>query len=260
MAAQPALPLLYTELAEWFHLLTRPADYAEEAALFVKTIDAVLPVAAGGPRRTMLELGSGGGNNASHLKQTFELTLSDLSTAMLAVSRRLNPELEHAQGDMRTLRLGREFDAVFLHDAVAYMACEDDLRAALLTAAAHTRLGGICLVVPDFTRETFRAGTHAGGHNGEDVTPRQPGRALRYLEWTHAPSEGETSFVIDFAYLLKEADGTVKVFADRHVCGLFPRQTWLKLLQECGFQGRAVPFEHSEAVSGTEMFLGVRRR
>ena len=32
------------------------------------------------------------------------------------MSRSINPECEHVQGDMRTLRLGREFDAVFVHD------------------------------------------------------------------------------------------------------------------------------------------------
>ncbi len=33
-------------------------------------------------------------------------------------SRELNPDCEHVLGDMRTLRLGRTFDAVFVHDAV----------------------------------------------------------------------------------------------------------------------------------------------
>ena len=65
----------------------------------------------------MLELGSGGGNNASHLKAHFQLTLVDLSPAMLAVSRALNPECEHLQGDMRTVRLGRRFDAPTDHIA-----------------------------------------------------------------------------------------------------------------------------------------------
>ena len=76
----------------------------------------------------MLELGSGGGNNASHLKRRFQLTLVDRSPEMLAVSRRLNPECEHVEGDMRTVRLGRTFDAVFVHDAIAYITTEDDLR------------------------------------------------------------------------------------------------------------------------------------
>ena len=81
--------------------------------------------------REVLELGSGGGNNAVHLKAGFDLTLVDLSAEMVAVSQPLNPECDHVVGDMRTVRLGRTFDAVFVHDAVAYMLTEDDLRAAM---------------------------------------------------------------------------------------------------------------------------------
>ena len=53
-------------------------------------------------------------------EQRFTCTLSDLSPQMLSLSRTLNPGCEHVLGDMRTLRLGRTFDAVFVHDAVMY--------------------------------------------------------------------------------------------------------------------------------------------
>jgi ubiquinone/menaquinone biosynthesis C-methylase UbiE len=99
-----ARPRLYHELADWWHLLSAPEDYAEEAAYYTELlVDACRP-------RRVLELGSGGGNNASHMKRRFELTLVDRSPEMLAQSRELNPECEHVQGDMRSVRLGREFD------------------------------------------------------------------------------------------------------------------------------------------------------
>lgn len=108
------LPRLYTDLASWFHLLTAPEDYAEEAAFYQQCIlDA-----SAAPPRTLLELGSGGGNMASHYKRRFESTLVDPAPGMLDLSRRLNPECEHVERDMRTVRLGRLFDVVFVHDAV----------------------------------------------------------------------------------------------------------------------------------------------
>ncbi len=113
---------LYGDLAPWFHLLTAPEDYAGEAARFQALMLEEAPNA-----RTLLELGSGGGNNASHLKQRFACTLADLSPQMLTLSRELNPDCEHVLGDMRTLRLGRTFDVVFVHDAVAYMTTEEML-------------------------------------------------------------------------------------------------------------------------------------
>ena len=157
------LPRLYTDLANWFHLLTRPDDYVEEAAAYRNSLLGAVETRP----RTLLELGSGGGNNAFHLKRDFECTLSDLSPAMLEVSRSINPECAHVAGDMRTLRLGHEFDAVFVHDPVVYLTTEEDLRRAMETAFVHCRPGGVTLFAPDCVRETFVPTTDHGGHNGE---------------------------------------------------------------------------------------------
>src|SRR5689334_12465539 len=117
-------PKLYNELADWWPLMSAPADYAEEAGVY----SGMLIESGTSPIRKVLELGSGGGNNASHMKAHFDLTLVELSPGMIEVSRRLNPECEHQQGDMRTVRLGRQFDGVFIHDAVCYMTTTEDLR------------------------------------------------------------------------------------------------------------------------------------
>ena len=63
---------------------------------------------------------------------------------------------------MRTVRLGRAFDAVFIYDAVMYMSSERELRAALATVAAHLEPGGVALVAADATAETFRETTEHG--------------------------------------------------------------------------------------------------
>ena len=239
---------LYEELASWWPLLSAPADYEEEAAFYGKTLAA----ACERPPRTLLELGSGGGNNASHLKARFEMVLVDPSTGMLAVSRVLNPECEHVQGDMRTVRLGRQFDGVFVHDAVCYMTTEADLRMAIETAFVHCQPGGAALFAPDFVRENFRLSTDCGGHDNQT-------HGLRYLEWTWDPDPADTTYVVDYAYLLRTPDGATRVEHDRHVEGLFGREEWLRLLSEAGFQARAVPLDHSELQPGShEVFVAKR--
>jgi len=220
---------MYSDLAPWFHLLTAPADYADEAAFTVAVVEATIE----GDARTLLELGSGGGNNASHLKKRFACTLTDLSPEMLALSETINPECEHVVGDMRSLRLGRTFDVVFAHDALSYLTTKDDLRATLRTAAAHVRAGGVVVLTPDATAEIFAPGTDMGGHDGED------GRGLRYVEWTH-PADGST-YDVDYAILVREADGSTRVFHDRHVLGLFPEANWIELLREVGLEPLALP-------------------
>jgi hypothetical protein len=217
---------MYSDLAPWFHLLTHPSDYKDEAGFVFRVVDDV----GEGDSRTLLELGSGGGNNASHLKARFECTLTDLSHEMLALSKTLNPECEHLEGDMRTLRLGRMFDVVFIHDAISYLTTEDDLRAALETAFVHVCPGGVVILVPDATTEIFKPGTDHGGHDGED------GRSLRYLEWSHAPEPGSSTYVTDFAIVARGPGDELRVVHDRHVLGLFPHATWERLIAEVGLK------------------------
>ncbi|HXW07375.1 MAG TPA: class I SAM-dependent methyltransferase [Vicinamibacterales bacterium] len=239
---------MYDELAAWWPLLSAPEDYAEEAAFYARTITQ----ACAGVVQTVLELGSGGGNNASHMKNRFSLTLVEPSAGMRGVSERLNPECEHVPGDMRTVRLGRQFDAVFVHDAVCYMTSEADLRGAVETAGVHCRTGGVVLFAPDYVRENFRPGTDHGGHDRGAL-------GLRYLEWTWDPDPEDTTYVVDYAVLLKDGAGTVQAVHDRHIEGLFPRAVWLALLRGAGFHSRVVPFEHSELEPGThEVVLGVK--
>jgi len=155
---------------------------------------------------------------------------------MLDLSRTINPDCEHMQGDMKTLRLGRTFDMVLIHDAIMYMTSEDDLRQAIETAFAHCKPGGAALFMPDVIRETFVSLTAHGGHDSTDGD----GRAIRYIEWTFDPKPGDTTYTVDFAYLLREKNGPVRVVHDTHVFGIFLRETWLRLLREAGFEPRAV--------------------
>ncbi len=243
-------PRLYTDLAGWWHLLSAPEEYAVEAGMIRDLVGEITS-----PAQTLLELGSGGGNTASHLRAWFDVTLSDRSPGMLAGSRRLNPDCEHVEGDMRTVRIGRTFDAVLIHDAISYMTTEADLRAALATAFAHCRPGGVALLLPDQTREIFAPSTSHGGHDGH-------GRALRYLSWTTDPDPSDSTYQCEYAYLLREGDGPARVEFDRHTLGVFPRATWLTLLAEVGFDARLMRDPHSGTPDWPEreIFVATRPR
>jgi SAM-dependent methyltransferase len=246
MSDNSDLPRLYRDLADWWPVLSAPEDYAEEAEFYRRAIMSEAVV----PPKTLLELGCGGGNNASHLKKYFLMTLVDISPGMLDVSRSLNPECEHALGDMRDVRLGRHFDAVFIHDAIVYMTTEQDLRRAIRTAYEHCRPEGVVLFAPDFTRETFRARTSHGGHDHEH-------RALRYLEWDWDPDPGDTTYFTDMVYLLREEGRTIRCIHDRHTLGLFSRDVWIKVMTDTGFAARSLPFAHSEFQGfATDVFVG----
>jgi SAM-dependent methyltransferase len=238
---------LYSELAEWWPTFSVPEEYREEAAFFARALTETCD----SPPRKVLELGSGGGNNASHLKAHFEMTLVDMSPQMLAVSRALNPECEHLEGDIRTIRLGRTFDAVFVHDAICHMTTEADLRAVLATAYEHCRPGGAALFAPDFVRETFVENTDQGGNDTDRGS-------VRFLQWTTDPEPADTSYFVDFAILIRDREGNVRVEHDRHTYGLFSRAVWRRLLRAVGFElntKRALMDDF-----GRDIFVGRRPR
>ena len=132
---------------------------------------------------------------------------------------------------MRTLRLGRTFDAVLIHDAIHYMTTEDDLRAALETAYAHC--AELALFVPDEITETFEPTTDHGG-TGD----------VRYLEWSHDPDPADTWTLTEYAFLVRGPDG-VRAVHETHRHGLFPRATWLRLLREVGFSDASAILEQT---------------
>jgi SAM-dependent methyltransferase len=212
---------LYTELAEFWPQMSGPEEFKHEAALFKRVLTKSIKPAP----RTLLELGGGSGFVASHLKSRFKMTLVDLSPRMLAISRNLNPELEHLEGDIRTLRLRRTFDAVFVHDSIAHMLTQKDLKAAIKTAFVHCRPGGTALFVPDETRESFVPATEHGGKGN-----------VRYVQWTTDPNPRDTTILVDFGILIRDEHGEARVVHERQNHGLFPRAVWLRLLSDVGFR------------------------
>jgi SAM-dependent methyltransferase len=237
----------YGELAPWWPLISPVEDYAEEAADAARVLmTAEIPI------RDVLELGSGGGHNAFYLKRRFAMTLVDLFEPMLDVSRRLNPDCVHRQGDMRTVRLGRSFDAVFIHDAIDYMTTESELGQALETAFAHCRPGGVAVLLPDCTAETFTPQSDHGGSDAPD------GRGVRYLEWSWDPDPRDGWACTEYAFLLRDADGAVRAVHETHRFGLFSRATWLELLETAGFVPDALEEDTTEDRPPRTFFVGRR--
>jgi hypothetical protein len=152
---------------------------------------------------------------------------------MLAVSRELNPECAHRQGDMRTIRLGRTFDAVLAHDAADYVTCEDDLRQLIETAFAHCRPGGIAVFVPDYIADTFHTTSGRGGSS--DATGRQGS----FREWLWDPDPADDWIQAEYEFRLRAADGTVQVVHEVHRLGAFRGDVWLRLLADAGFDPEA---------------------
>ncbi len=240
---------MYADFAGWWHLLSAVEEYAEEAAVYAKLLREI----GDRPAQTVLELGAGGGNNAFYLKRDFAMTLSDIAPEMLEQSAIVNAECEHVAGDMLTLRLDKQFDRVFIHDAIAYVTTREGLRQALETAFVHCKPGGAALICPDYTRETFEASTDCGGNDLGD-------RGIRYLEWVHAPEEDSITYEVDYILAMRDGSKPTQVFTERHVEGLFSQAEWLDVLRDVGFDATIVHPNRDDIWHPDQAFFSGLRR
>ena len=151
---------LYQNLAHYWHRLTPPEDYKDEVSAIATAIYDVLPF-EDEKQYSLLELGAGGGHSIYHLKNLFSCTALDIAQPMLDVSLEINPGVVHVLGDMRSAELNQNFDIVIAHDAIDYMTTEAEAQAAVDTAAGHLNKGGIVLIAPTYTTETFTDGASA---------------------------------------------------------------------------------------------------
>jgi ubiquinone/menaquinone biosynthesis C-methylase UbiE len=214
--------LSYNDLAWTEELLAEPAEYENEAGVYVDLIKRT----AARPPGTLLHLGSGAGGHDAIFKRHFTVTGVDLSVGMLNRARIAHPDIEYLEGDMRTLRLNRQFDAVAIPDSIDYMATLDDLRQAIQTAARHLKTGGVLLVVAK-TEETFQDNNFA-------YTGEKDGVHVTLLENNYINPFRPNTYNATFVYLIRRR-GELTVHTDHHVLGLFAQATWESLFDAQGF-------------------------
>ena len=139
---------VFAGYSRYYDLLYRDKDYAGEARYVAGLIRKHAPSA-----RALMEVGSGTGAHAAEWAQMgFTVAGVDRSEGMLeaAEARRasldadLAERLSFEEGDARTVRLGKRFDAVTsLFHVMSYQVTNSDIAAAFRTAREHLVPGGL---------------------------------------------------------------------------------------------------------------------
>ena len=225
---------LYGDLAWVWPIISPPELYIKETEQFCTVIQEHSQIEV----KTLLDLGCGGGHNDYTLKRRFEVTGIDMSAAMLELARQLNPEVTYFLDDMRTVRLGKTFDAVTIFDSINYMLTVEDLRAAFVTAFMHLKPGGAFLTLAEETLERFQqnriqSSIHAQG----DIE-------ITFIENSYDPDPTDTIYETTLVYLIRR-EGRLEIENDRHLCGIFGLEIWLGLLREVGFEVKQMDFRPS---------------
>lgn len=215
----------YNDLAWTEDWLVNPTDYEEEVMAYVDLVKR----SAKEPLHTLLHLGSGAGGHDYILKRHFAVTGVDISPGMLNKARTAHPDIEYLEGDMRTLRLNRQFDAVIIPDSIDYMAFQEDLQQAIQTAVTHLKTGGVLLLVAK-TEEAFQNNNFA--YSGE-----KDGIHVTLLENNYINPLRPNTYEATFVYLVRQK-GELTIHTEQQVLGLFSQATWDEVFKNAGITMR----------------------
>jgi len=241
---------LYNDLAWTFPIISKKEDYIEEGEFYTAKIREHSRIKT----NTLLNLGSGAGNLDWAMKMNFDITGVDLSPDMVRISQKANPEIAYHVGDMRMVRLDKQFDAVIIHDVINYMLTPDDLKAAFITAHAHLKPKGLLIT----TAEEWTG--HLKQNRVRHQVETKDNIEIVFIENYYDPDPNDTTYEGTFIYLIRQ-NGVLQIETDHHVAGIFPLPLWSDLMKEVGFEVIEDRFTHSEFAEGEDypMFIGIKR-
>jgi len=216
-------------------------DYAGEAQRLHELIQQYKRC----PGNTLLDVACGTGRHLAFLQQWYDVEGLDLDDAMLAIARRRCPDVVFHQADMVDFDLGRQFDVIVcLFSSIGYVKTVPKLRQAMQTMSRHVHSGGVIIIEPWLTPETYQAGRiHAQFVD-------QPELKLARMNIS-AVEDGVS--VLNFHYLVATPEG-IKHFTERHELGLFSHDDYLAAFRASGLEVVYDP----EGLTGRGLYIGIR--
>jgi SAM-dependent methyltransferase len=214
-----------------------PAESEQLRALITETSPAA---------RTLLDVACGTGAHLAELRQWFEVEGVDISPAMLEVARKRLPGVRLHLGDMRTLDLGRQFDAVIcLFSSIGYVLEPAELGPTIQRLAAHVGRGGV-LIVDGW----IRPGDWNDGHRAApEIVSDDETTVVRLA----VGRREERITDLEMHHLVRTASG-VEYFVERHRLAMTPTEDYVGAFEGAGLKTHVV----TDYMPGRDRVVGVR--
>ncbi len=150
----------------------------------------------GGAPRSLLDIGCGTGRDLEYLaKRCPDVVGMDYQEAMIEHARQQRPTIDFHTGDMRSLRLGRTFEAITSFGyAIANIHANDDIDQVMATFAAHADSGTLLVLeVINATADLLGEGGLPREFVVDTASYRASARADYTLDpWTQLLERGRT--------------------------------------------------------------------
>jgi ubiquinone/menaquinone biosynthesis C-methylase UbiE len=230
---------MYSKSARYYDAIYAFKDYAKEA----EHLHALILEHKRGDGVRLLDVACGTGNHLTHLNDHYEIEGVDLDEQMLEIARRKHPDVAFHQGDMLDFNLDQSFDVVTcLFSSIGYVKTVARLNQAMANMGRHLVPGGLLIVEPWLTPETYQPGTVHATFVDEPE--------LKIARINVSQVEDGIS-VFDMHHLVGTPQG-VEHFVERHELGLFTHEQYLASFLEAGLE---TVFD-DEGLTGRGIYIG----
>ena len=230
---------MFAKTALYYDKIYSFKNYAAEADRLIALCREHLP--SGGTH--LLDVACGTGRHLEYLRDRYDVEGLDISLELLAIARQRLPSVRLHHGDMMAFDLGQTFDIVTcLFSAIGYAKTLDNLSRAIRCMARHLKAGGLLVIEPWFTPDTWRPGTvHA-------IFVDEP--ELKIARINTSFTAGRLS-VFDLHYVIGSPAGTGHL-VEHHEMGLFTTEEMHAALATVGLE---VSFD-PQGLMGRGLFIG----
>lgn len=196
----------------------------------------------------LLDVACGTGLHLPFLADDFEITGVDLSQGQVDEAKKRLPELKFVQGDMREFDIQHKFDTVTcLFSSIGYVYPHPELEKAIGNMAKHLKPGGVLLIEPWLTKETYEPNKPPHVLIGEKSE-----KSLKVTRTTSHGVDGDQT-VMTMHHLVERPEGTEE-FTEEHRLALYSRDDFQK-----AFEAAGLPMDYDEhGISGRGLYIGCK--
>jgi SAM-dependent methyltransferase len=214
---------VFNRSAQWYDAFYAGIDYDAEAEVVTAIIRRQNPQAA-----SLLDVACGTGRHLESFGRHFECAGVDIEREMVAIARKRLPDIPLRTADMVGLDLGRKFDAITcLFSSIGYTAQPDRLDAAVRAMARHLHPGGVLVVEPWITPDTWVG----EGRDTVEVIDHGGGKLVRIIS---SRREGDESMLcMRYAFA---AGGHIATEQEHHRLGLFTEKRYVAAFTSAGLR------------------------
>lgn len=211
---------MFTRSARYYDALYDFKDYAAAAREIHAVIQRYNPRA-----RTLLDVACGTGRHLEHLGAWYGVEGLDINSDLLAAARLRCPNVPFHHASMVDFSLPSRFDAITcLFSSIGYVRTVENLAATLASMKRHLVPGGVILIEPWFTPESYWTDTITANFVDEPATK---------IAWMYTSKVEDGLAVLDIHYLVG-TPASVEHFTERHELGLFSHDQYCAAIEETG--------------------------